>query len=128
MAHFLRTVEASLGECCKSSVKEEVTMVTWKQWKTRLENIYAAVAYADANDHHTARRLAPFSTTSRIRSWVNSLSDIFTAVAFAEADMPKTALAFLGKVPAPRRAHTLESFTEAVGLRGVRFVYGVASV
>lgn len=103
-------------------------MVPLKKCKGKMENIFAAVAYAEANDHNTARRMAPFPRTLRITSWINSLSDAFAAVAFAEADMPQTAMALLGRVRAPRRAHTLESFTQAVGLQGVRFVYGVAQV
>lgn len=48
-------------------------MVTWQKWKAKLEDIFAAVAYAEASDHSTARQMAPFTTPSRRRARVKQV-------------------------------------------------------
>jgi hypothetical protein len=60
------------------------------------------------------------------------LENIFAAVGCAEGNDPETALqvatALVGAAPPGRHSETLKTFARAIGLEGVRLVYGVAYV
>lgn len=97
-------------------------------WLKNLQDDFAAVAFTEANEHHTALALA--SDRGPARNWplAETLRDVFAGVAFAEADLPGEALAIAkGRSVRPASArHT--SFIDAVGLRGAQFRFGVAYV
>jgi len=87
----------------------------------RTENLFAAVAFAEANEHDTAVKMvggyAPMK--KQIGIW-ETLSKYFTAAAFAEENCPETALQII--TDARQR-----SFLETVGLKGVKVWYGSIS-
>jgi len=85
---------------------------------SKIENWFAAVAFAEAGEHDTAIQMigghAPMR--QRIGIW-ETLSKYFAAAAFAEENCPETALQILsGAKP--------NSFLETVGLMGVKVWYG----
>ncbi len=84
----------------------------------RMENWFAAVAFAEADEHDTAVKMVGghAQMKKRIGIW-ETLSKYFAAAAFAEENCPETALQILsGAKP--------NSFLEAVGLKGVKVWYG----
>jgi hypothetical protein len=85
---------------------------------------FSAIAFAEAGEHDTALRMVGMTPTPATQS-VNlreTLGRTFAAAAFAEADCPDMAREILDS--AVRRP----SFTEVVGLKGVRVRYGVVRV
>jgi len=85
----------------------------------KVENWFAAVAFAEAGEHETAIEMvggqAPVK--KRVGIW-ETLSRHFAAAAFAEENCPETALEIIG-ASAKRN-----SFLETVGLKGVKVWYG----
>ena len=57
-----------------------------------LQNYWAAVAFAEQDEHQTALKLLGHKT---IRKKSPSLDDLFTAITYAEAGLPDTAREFL---------------------------------
>ena len=103
-------------------------MIELKKWKDRLEQISTAAAFAEADDHDTARRIMPFEKPFGVKGWLSRLSDVFSAAAFAEAGDVETAGAIMGHAPVRERDRNFDSFLRAAGLEGARFAYGVAHV
>ena len=97
-------------------------------WLKNLQDDFAAVAFAEANEPHVALALASDRRPAGNRSLAETLRNVFAGVAFAEAGLPGEALAIAkGRSARPTSAsHT--SFIDAIGLRGVQFRYGVAYV
>ena len=97
-------------------------------WSKILQDDFAAVAFAEANEPEAALSLLPDREPPRNRAPTETLRNIFAGVAFAEAGFPGEALAIANGrsrrvMPAPN-----PSFIDAIGLRGVQFRYGVAYV
>ncbi len=84
----------------------------------KMENWFAAVAFAEAGEHDTAIKMAGghASMKKRVGIW-ETLSNFFAAAAFAEENCPETALQILGGAKR-------NSFLETVGLKGVKVWYG----
>ncbi len=100
-------------------------MVTWSKI---LQDDFAAVTFAEANEPEVALSLMPDREPPRNRDLMETLKNTFAGVAFAEADLPGEALAIANgrsRRAMPAR-HT--SFIDAIGLRGAQFRYGVAYV
>ena len=103
-------------------------MIELKKWKDRLEQIATASAFAEADDHDTARRVMSYRKPIGLKSLLNRLSDVFSAAAFAEAGDFDTASTLMGHTHERKRSQNFESFLRVAGLEGTRFVYGVAHV
>ena len=85
----------------------------------KMENCFAAVAFAEAGEHETAIRMAGGQAPIKRRAGIwETLSRYFAAAAFAEEDCPDTALEILSG-SAKRK-----SFLETVGLKGIKVWYG----
>lgn len=97
-------------------------MTTWRQ---KLEKIFAAVAFAEADDHRTALNIIGAKPAPEL-----SFDRLMAAVTFAEADCPDMAREFLGVKPQQKSlaAVSLDEFMASVGLGGVRACYGVVRV
>ncbi len=93
------------------------------RWREKIERLFSAVAFAEANDRDSALQMMGVSPSTRRVS----IDDVLTAVTFAEAGCPELAREFLGEKEAPPRAEPVD-FAAAVGLKGVRIWYGVAQV
>jgi hypothetical protein len=93
-----------------------------KRWRERIERVFSAVPFAEANEHETAIRLAGVSPSGRRMP----IDDVFTAT-FAETGCPEMTREFLGKAEAPSSVPASD-FAAIVGLKGVRVWYGVAQV
>ncbi len=93
-------------------------------WIKKLENWFAAVAFAEAGEHGTAGELAGLATRPARHevSMLETFNRFAVAAAFAEENCPEIAREILD--PTTRR----RSFLEDVGLAGVRVWYGTASV
>jgi hypothetical protein len=87
----------------------------------RLEDTFAAQAFAEAGERETAMHMAG------VQDCGASVSDVYAAVAFAEAGCFDEAREMLGEKP-KRLAPTLKvcGFLESVGLSGVHVAYGLA--
>ena len=85
----------------------------------KVENWFAAVAFAEAGERETAIGMAggQVPVKRRVGIW-GTLNRYFAAAAFAEENCPGPALEILGA--ASRR----KSFLETAGLQGVRVWYG----
>lgn len=85
-----------------------------------LEDTFAAVAYAEADEGQEAMRMAGVKECGGV-------SDAFAAAAFAEANCPDQARELMGCAPR-RLAPTPQvgGFLESVGLGGVSVAYGLA--
>ncbi len=85
----------------------------------KIENWFAAVAFAEAGEHETAIRMAGGQAPLKKRAGMwETLSRYFAAAAFAEENCPEAALEIIG---ASKRRN---SFLETVGLKGVKVWYG----
>lgn len=90
-------------------------------WAKRLENWFAAVAFAEAGEHKTALEMvgmAPSKARQPV-SILQSLNTTFAAAAFAEANCHDMAKEILGAESKGK------SFAEVIGLKGVRVWYGL---
>jgi len=97
-------------------------------WSKILQDDFAAVAFAEANEAEAALSLMPDREPPRSLALTETLRNVFAGVAFAEAGLPGEALAIANGrsrrvMPAPNT-----SFIDAIGLRGVQFRFGVAYV
>lgn len=102
-----------------------------KKLLAKMENAFAAVAFAEAGEFNTAVEFLdaqqPVAAVNREK--MSAFEKTFAAVAFAEAGCPDMALEFMNQKP--RNVvykENLESFMKTVGLWGVRVNYGVARV
>jgi hypothetical protein len=97
-------------------------------WSKILQDDFAAVAFAEANEPEAALSLMPDREPPRNRALTETLRNVFAGVAFAEAGLSDEALVIANgrsRRAMPSR-HT--SFIDAIGLGGVQFRYGVAYV
>ena len=87
----------------------------------KLEDSFAAQAFAEAGEQETAMQMAG------VREMRASVADVFAAVAFAEAGCEAEAREILGFAPV-RLMPTPKvcGFLESVGLSGVHVAYGLA--
>lgn len=99
-----------------------------KDWKKKLENFFAAVAFAEADDDDTALRTAQLSRSSV--SAYKVFEDTYAAAAFAEAGLPEVASRMATADAAPKRSSkpSLSDFLQDVGLQGAHLHYGVARI
>lgn len=90
----------------------------------KLQAIFAAVAFAEADERELALEVAGISPEpiSERASVLQTLNTTFAAAAFAEADCPETALAIL------RSGEKKKSFLATVGLERARVRYGLVPV
>ena len=85
----------------------------------KMENWFAAVAFAEAGEHETAIKMAGGQAPVKKRAGIwETLSRYFAAAAFAEENCPETALEIIGG------STKRNSFLETVGLKGVKVWYG----
>lgn len=93
-------------------------------WIDKLEKWFAAVAFAEAGEHGSARELAGLAPrpAGQEVGMLETLNKFAVAAAFAEENCPEVAGEILD-AKARRR-----SFLEDVGLAGVRVWYGTAPV
>jgi hypothetical protein len=84
----------------------------------KMEDCFAAVAFAEAGEHETAIQMIGGHTTMKERAGIwETLSKYFAAAAFAEENCPEAALQIIGGAKR-------NSFLETVGLKGVKVWYG----
>ncbi len=102
------------------ALSEETSMSAWIK---RLEDWFTAVAFAEAGEHDTARKLAGLGArpAGRKITVLETFNTFATAAAFAEENCLEIAREILDATPRRR------SFLEDVGLVGVRVWYGTAS-
>ena len=96
----------------------------------KIQNIFSAVAFAEAGEHETALQLSGRRTSPRpervpLHRWL-------AAITFAEADCADMARRFMNVVDAPARSvryrpATLGEFAAAVGLQGARLHYALVN-
>ena len=85
----------------------------------KMENWFAAVAFAEAGEHETAIKMVGGQAPVKKRAGIwETLSKYFAAAAFAEENCPETALEILSG--SAKRS----SFLETVGLKGIKVWYG----
>jgi len=91
-------------------------------WFTKLENWFAAVAFAEEGEHKTALELVGLKPQRATESAgvLDRLNTVFAAAAFAEANCHDMAEEILD--PGLQK----KSFSEIVGLKGIRVWYGFA--
>lgn len=101
-------------------------------WIKKIENIFAAAAFAEAGEHETALKFAdikPSNKPGKVSKFLKGMDTYFSAVAFAEADCHDVAREYLGKSKSPARSsQPLDDFLETIGLQGVRVSYGVVTI
>ena len=87
----------------------------------KMENWFAAVAFAEAGEHDTVIKMIGDRKTMKNRAGIwDTLSKYFVAAAFAEENCPEAALQIIGGAKR-------NSFLETVGLKGVKVWYGSVS-
>jgi hypothetical protein len=99
-----------------------------KNKNSKVEDTFAAVAFAEAGEHETAAKMAGVTDRPKrlldkfLRVWESHMA----AVAFAEAGEHDEALKWIGdeKLHAARK-DTLNDFLEKIGLENTRVCYGV---
>lgn len=108
----------------------------------KIENLFAAVAFAEVGEHNTAREIAGIASPQEATSpgFVRGFENAFVAAAFAEADCRDMALEILDPDNKKNFASNIglkgvkfwhatvpfeESFMETVGLKGVRVKFGL---
>jgi len=85
----------------------------------KMENWFAAVAFAEAGEHETAIKMTEGHAPVKKRAGIwETLSGYFAAAAFAEENCPETALEIISG------SAKRNSFLETVGLKGVKVWYG----
>lgn len=97
------------------------------RWIKKLEEVFAAVSFAEIGEHETARELAGIRVRPA-KGVLNAWDRTFAAVSFAEAGWRETALETLEGKTARKRENSLESFLSTVGLGNARFSYGLAKI
>ena len=104
-------------------------------WKDKMDNIFMAITYAEANDHESARKLinAKSSTPLAKLSLLQKIEKIMTAITFAEGNCHDYAREVMNPGTAEKFVPSIEpekkpSFNEVVGLAGIRIWYGTAEV
>lgn len=90
-------------------------------FKEKLEKWFSAVAFAEANEHETAMRIAEIPTQGPAfqEGFAFTFKKMFAAAALAEEGLHEAAIAMADKAP---------SFAETVGLKGVRLWKGHAQI
>jgi len=91
-------------------------------WRKKLENMFAASAFAEMGEPDTALDIAGIRRRPAKEPSLG-WDRVFAATTFAEAGCPEDALEFLNANPP--RPQNLETFLDAVGLRNVRICYGM---
>jgi len=106
-----------------------------KSWKDKIDRVFAAITFAEAHEHETARAFIPRTSSTPLfdRELFRKINKIMAAVTFAEADCHDQAREIMGAAPRSKTkpAPSLvrdQSFAEAVGLAGIRIWYGTAEV
>ncbi len=104
------------------------------KWKKKIEDTYAAAAFAEAGEPETAISMAGVSDAAltALRKVARFLEMHMTAISFAEVGCLDTAREILDR-EAPkririRRGDDLATFLETVGLKNIRICYGLASI
>ena len=98
-----------------------------KKWRKVLEDIFAAVSFAESGEYETARAMAGVQP-GRAAGLSGAVENVFAAAAFAEAGCRDTALNLMGKSPVRPERQPLQLFLENVGLQGVHVRYGLVTV
>ena len=100
-----------------------------KTWIRKLNNAFAAVAFAEAGEHETALRMMGRTPKEPVKV---GLTNMLNAITFAEAGEFDTARSFMGVTA--RRARTaaapgvtLNDFLATVGLQGHHYCFGVVN-
>ena len=88
--------------------------------KERIEDWFAAVAFAEAGEGETALKIAGIQRRPQKRL---SFDNLMAAITFAEAGVHEYALEFAGKT-----AHKKSSKPLSIVLPGVKIWYGTATV
>lgn len=89
---------------------------------SKMEDWFAAAAFAEAGEHETAIRMAGGRLPAKRRAGIwETLSRYFAAAALAEENCPGPALEILGG------GSKRNSFLETAGLQGIRVWYGTIS-
>ncbi|MFH2012409.1 MAG: hypothetical protein ABIJ37_06925 [Pseudomonadota bacterium] len=88
--------------------------------KEKIEDWFAAVAFAEAGEEKTALQIADLQRRSQKKL---SFDNLMAAVTFAEAGLHEEALAFAGKT---ERTNSSKPLT--IVLPGVKVWYGTATV
>jgi len=85
----------------------------------KMENWFAAAAFAEAGEHETAIKMVGGHTPVKKRAGIwETVTNYFAAAAFAEENCPETALEIISG------SAKRNSFLETVGLKGVKVWYG----
>lgn len=98
--------------------------------KDKIQNTFAAVAYAEAGEPAMAMEIAGIGefAKSAARSALTAFDKIFSAITFAEADCHEYALEMMKEKKSVQAKPSLNDFLETIGLQGVRYSYVVAKV
>ena len=100
-----------------------------RKWIENIEKTFAAVSFAEAGEHDTAMEIAAIKPDrSKVPKFLKAIRKIFVAITYAEAGCHDMALEFLGKDTVKSSEHSLETFLNTVGLKGVRISYGLVRV
>lgn len=105
----------------------------------KIQNTFAAVAFAEAGEHETAIQLAHGQAALRPerlsigKQFANMIDRHFTAITYAEAGCNDMARQYLNGTPVAvradrRRPVTLGEFARTVGLDRAPLHYGMAAV
>ena len=105
-----------------------------KKWRQKIEDTFAATAFAEAGEHETAMQMSGVSdaAVTAFRKVARFIETHMTAISFAEVGCIDTAREIMGagtpKSIRIKRPQNLETFLETVGLKNVPVCYGLASI
>ena len=101
-----------------------------KKLMKHIQNVFAAVAFAEAGEHDVAMDVAGIKPDRR--DWAKILANFvekrLLAVTFAEANCHEIALEYVGGQRCHTKTTSFTSFLENVGLNNVRVCYVMARV
>jgi hypothetical protein len=98
-----------------------------KNWRKKLEDLFTAIAFAEAGDDTTALKTAGLS---RQPLKARFLENAFTAVALAEAGLQDAASEIVAPAATRKvqKAPSLADFIQEVGLQGIELRFGIARI
>ncbi len=86
---------------------------------SKIRNMSAAVAFAEAGEFDSARSIAGMNSAPARSSLLETAERFFAAVAFAESGLFTEADNMAHPTAAPRQAKTAPNFLELIGLQHV---------
>lgn len=100
------------------------------KWIKNIQDIFAAVAFAEAGEHDAAMEIAGIKPERKdwAKEFEKLLEKTFLAATFAEANCHNIAMEYVDQIATRTKNKSFTSFLENVGLNNVRVCYVMARV